>query len=91
MDIDGDSAMGLTPSCNTVERMLDSPGGVHEGTSAYVTGSEYSTADPLQFEETLLPLFSPMQSVDDSGIMSPWWDESVLCNNSKLFSIMSMI
>jgi hypothetical protein len=91
MDIDGVSTMGLGPSCNTVERLLDSPRGVHEETSAYMTGSEYGTADTRQFEETLLPLFSPLQSVDESGIMSPWWDESVLCNSSKLFSIMSLL
>lgn len=45
MDIGWDSAMGLGPSCNTVERLLDSPRGVHEETSACMTGSEYGSAD----------------------------------------------
>ena len=78
--------MGLAPSWNTVERRLDGLCGVHEETSAYMTGSEYGTTDTRQFEETLPPLFSPLPSVDESGIMSPWWDESFLCNSSKLFA-----
>jgi hypothetical protein len=83
MDIDGDSTMGLSPSCNTVDRLLES---VHEEASLYMTGSEYIASDTLQFQDTLLPPFNPLQSMDESGIMAPWWDDSVLGNNSKFSS-----